>query len=218
MTSECTQVRTSFVTNSTTRRFEAPVLGGSVWSILMGDATEKVAHAVKVMYALDRPELGSHWPMVPVPDLRNAEPGSVVELRGGEHLIARILVSHSLEGGANEARTRQLVGRKISQVWALSDGWRGPGSLAPSLAARELYMSAVQVLPPRCLAAAQPTPTADGGIHMEWTRGEWSYAAEIDIDGGLILNVFAPDENEDDERIVEEPKPNDLVDFICRGV
>lgn len=129
--------------------------------------------------------------------------------------MARVV---TFEGGSNEARTRQLVGRKIDVVWRIRDGWQGPGSLAPSRIARELYLSAVQVLPPRCLAAAQPTPTRDGGLHMEWTGHQNEYSAEITSEGHLVLNVFAPDADDDSETVVDQPTREDLVAFICRGV
>jgi hypothetical protein len=147
--------------------------------------------------------------------------GVVAELRGDREKVARamtVFTSVAYEGGSNEARTRQMVGRKIHQVWALKDGWRGAGSSAPTQEARELYLSAVQVLPGRSLADAQPTPTADGGLHMEWTRGHYDYSAEITSDGQLILNVFAPSENDDREVVIEKPTADDLVDFICHGV
>lgn len=133
-----------------------------------------------------------------------------------------IFLVHWVEGGSTEARTRQLVGRKIDRVWALRDGWRGPGSLAPSQQARRLYEAAIQVLPVRCLADAQPTPTADGGLYMEWTRGHRDYSAEITSSGRLLLNSFVSDDDyegddSDCDEIIETPTANDLVRFLCRG-
>ena len=90
--------------------------------------------------------------------------------------------------------------------------------MAPTRLARELYLASVQVLAGRYLADAQPTPTVDGGLHMEWTRGRYDYSAEITSDGQLILNIFAPNENDDRERVIEDPTRDDLVSFICRGV
>ncbi|QEN14836.1 hypothetical protein ACRDU6_21085 [Mycolicibacterium sp. ELW1] len=140
-------------------------------------------------------------------------PVEVEELRSDDRLIA--VVTRSIQGGANEARTRELVGRKMGQVWALKDGWRGPGSLAPSKVARDFYLSVVQVLPGRLLGPAQPTPTADGGIHMEWRRGDYDYEAEITCDGELILTVLGPDD--DDETVIQSPTTADLVEFVCHG-
>jgi hypothetical protein len=129
--------------------------------------------------------------------------------------LARVV---TFEGGSNEARTRQIVGRKMDAVWRLRDGWQGVGSLAPSRDARDFYLTAVQVLPPRYLAAVQPTPLGDGGLHMEWAGEQNEYSAEITHDGQLILNVFAADAADDSETIIDHPTREDLVAFVCRGV
>lgn len=127
-------------------------------------------------------------------------------------------VFRAREGGVNEMRTRSLLGKKIAKIGALQDGWRGPGSEAPSRAALNLYLTAYRELHGRDLWAAEPTPTSDGGIHMEWKSGELEYSAEVSKDGALILNVFALDESDDIERVIESPRPSALINFIKQGV
>ncbi|OBK13701.1 hypothetical protein A5636_01730 [Mycobacterium asiaticum] len=227
-----------------------PVVAGSgLHGFLLDDDYVYVNEASRFLAKVTDPQQlalfdeSSPWShFVRLPDTSHMPPGTAIELRGDEHVIATVFVSYSAaeagavthvrsalggrvvlsyaaeEAGANETRTRQLVARKMDRVWALQDGWRGPGSLAPTKTARELYLTAVQVLPGRCLAAAQPTPTADGGIYMEWSSGRYDYSAEVTGEGELILNVFAPNGSDDSERVIEQPTVDDLVNFICRGV
>ena len=183
------------------------------WSVSSGAPVSPAAHDVFLFHtrALAWGHMGAPTPVLHIGEI--AESHSYTD-EFGRAVLTRV----AFEGGSNEARTRQLVGHKIHQVWALKDGWRGPGSLAPTRLAREFYLAAVQVLPGQCLAAAQPTPTADGGLHMEWTRGQYDYSAEITSDGQLILNAFAPNEKDDSEQVIDIPTPEDLVGFICRRV
>ncbi|HEY5856647.1 MAG TPA: hypothetical protein VIW24_22060 [Aldersonia sp.] len=120
-------------------------------------------------------------------------------------------------GAPNETRAGRLIGDKIDRIWKLEDGWRGPGSLAPSATAKRLYVDLIEDLSVESLPAAEPTPTADGGLHMEWRRGETEYSAEITTAGHLVLNVFAPDESDDIEVELDTPTPTDFRDFVQRG-
>ena len=211
MTSDTAPVRADFTASSTTRRFEVPFVSGSFWAALPPDP--RLSELMRLV---------SEGHLIPVPDLINTEPGAFMELRQGGRLMGLIPL-HFAEAGSNEARTRQLIGRKMNQVWALEDGWRGPGTLVPSRAARDFYLSVVQVLPGRLLGAAQPTPTADGGLYMEWTRGnrergDRDYSAEITSDGQLILTVLTADDGDDLDQIIAQPTTEDLADFICNGV
>lgn len=228
MTDQLVQVRAGGLVSSTAPTFEDAV--SSHWSVSF-QANPAQAHDFVVFHsptevsvvevkstadALIRGQMAVFIAAAPGP----LPVGTVAELRGDKEIVARVrtvLTSAAFEGGSNEARTRQLVSRKIHHVWELKDGWGGPGSLAPSYEARALYMSVIQVLPPRFLAAAQPTPTTDGGLHMEWTRSQYDFSAEITSDGQLILNAYAPNERDDYEKVIDRPTADDLADFICRG-
>ena len=133
--------------------------------------------------------------------------------------VGKYVLRLPVEGGIdpNEVRTRQLIVRKLHRIWTLRDGWRGPGSLAPSRSAREFHLRVLQMLSGTYLADAEPTPTADGCIHMEWQRGNKDFSAEITADGRLVLNVFSEDEVNDVEWEVESPSVMQLVEFIQGG-
>lgn len=231
MTCDGSEVTAPDVANcETTTLSVASVVAGSIADrprdIGPFDPASGILPVVRAYFFLTGAEiLPVHWPArIPLPAVSPQLPlplGATFELRGDDSVIAKIFVSYAFaEAGsaAKEAHTRQVVGRKIDRVWALQDGWRGPDSLAPSQIARELYLAAVQVLPGRYLADAQPTPTAEGGIHLEWTRGRYDFSADITGDGQLILSVLAPNADDDSERVIEAPTKHDLVDFICRGV
>lgn len=128
------------------------------------------------------------------------------------------IVTASADRSRTDPRALAVITRKQAQIDALRDGWRGPGTRAPSRTARELFAATVAILPAQFLLDAQPAPTADGGIHMEWERGNTGYSAEITSTGNLIVDVFAEDENDDAEMILSDPVPAQLVGFISRGI
>ena len=214
MPNDTAQVRANSTASSTTRHFEEPVIGGcylTAGPAAPADWLAAAARALEVRPGLaETMRLIAEHHAIPV-----AEPLPVLEWPLGDHLV---VAGRFVMAGSNEARTRQLVGRKMSQVWALTDGWRGPGTSAPTRVARDFYLSVVQGLPGHLLAAAQPTPTADGGLHMEWTRADRDYSAEITSGGELILTVLAPADGDDFERVITQPTTEDLADFICNGV
>ena len=211
------QLHADTTASSSTRRFAEPIIGGcySVVAATLSAADDWVAAIGRTLEA--GPRLAEIMQLISERQaITFACPAPVLGLQLGDRLS---LASDFAVGGSgsDEARTRQLVGRKMSQVWALTDGWRGPGTLAPTRVARDYYLSVVQVLPGRLLGAAQPTPTVDGGLHMEWTHGDRDFSAEITNDGELILTVLAPNDDDDLERVIEKPKTEDLADFISNG-
>ena len=122
------------------------------WSVAFGETRLLATLVQHYRVPLDTGTLIFGQITAPIPSLSSG--GEFAELRSDTHVIAtawRGSPFAPFEAGSNEARTRQLVGRKIDKVWALKDGWRGPGSLAPTPAAREIYLAAVQALPGRCL-------------------------------------------------------------------
>lgn len=127
----------------------------------------------------------------------------------------------ALGGGARYVsidRNREIIEKKRARLESLTDGWRGPGSLAPSAAARNLHAAAVEMLNPALLLDAEPAPTASGGLLMEWERAGLEYSAEITRSGDLVLNVFAEDEDDDLEKVIRTPSPLLLAYFIARGI
>jgi hypothetical protein len=197
------QVHADSVASSTPCLFEAATIGGSAFR-------EPLHWPAELARALEAwPSLGEILRLAAYLHGRSPLP------RPSDRLA---VAAHFEVAGSNEARTRQLIGRKMNQIWALTDGWRGPGTMAPTRVARDFYLLVVQGLPGHLLAAAQPTPTVDGGIHMEWTRGDRDFAAEITGDGELILTVLAPDDAHDFEQDITKPRTEDLADFIRNGV
>ena len=131
-----------------------------------------------------------------------------------------LLLQSTMEGGWNQQRALMLIAAKQARLGALTDGWRGPDSLAPCPIALIFYaetIRAIRNLSPRFLLDAEPTPTSDGGIQLEWERGTVGYSAEITADGQLILNVFADDPAHDVEHTIEQPSPMQLANFIAFG-
>lgn len=131
--------------------------------------------------------------------------------------VRQIAAPYLVRGGISEMNTRQILNRKMQRIWALQDGWRGPGSYAPSPSARDFYVRCYREIAPSMLVDVEPAPTADGGLHMEWKRGRMEFSAEITRDCNLILNVYAPDDSDDREMIVERPRPWQLKDFLVKG-
>lgn len=123
-------------------------------------------------------------------------------------------------GGFSEARALLVIAGKQARLGELTDGWRGPDSLAPSPTARAFFDATIRKLmnlSPRFLLDAEPAPTSDGGIQLEWDRDTVGYSAEITADVQLVLNVFPDDPAHDAEHIIEQPNPLQLAEFIAFG-
>jgi hypothetical protein len=137
-------------------------------------------------------------------------------------LTAYVLNVNAIASATRSAASTDAAARVIAQkrrrLEALHDGWRGPGSLAPSNAARDFYGAVIKVLNPGFLLDAEPAPTPDGGIQMEWDRDEFSYTVEITREGNLVVDVFAADEADDVEFTITNPSPVVLTHIITRGV
>lgn len=147
------------------------------------------------------------------------QPQRVVVFRGNASRVIHqmVLPRHLFKGGTSVTQTRQILERKMARIWELKDGWRGPGSHAPSLSAQDFFTRCYREVAPSMLRDIEPAPTADGGLHMEWNRGTMEFSAEITYDCNLILNVYAPDDADDLEKVVETPQPWQLKEFLVKG-
>ncbi|MCV7385378.1 hypothetical protein [Mycolicibacter longobardus] len=76
---------------------------------------------------------------------------------------------------------------RLDSLLSLTDGWDGPGSISVSKQALTNYTHFIDLLGPRVRLDAEPMATPNGGIRMEWDRGENSYVAEIEGNGGMFL-------------------------------
>jgi hypothetical protein len=133
-----------------------------------------------------------------------------------------IFTQTTVAGGWNELRALQVIAAKQARLDALTDGWRGPDSLAPTPTARAFYAAAIRGILSLSggrglLLDAEPAPMPDGGIQLEWDRDTGGYSAEITAGGQLILNVFTDDPAHDAELTIEQPNPLQLAEFIAFG-
>ncbi len=145
---------------------------------------------------------------------------AVRPISGGSRDQTYVFPLATAMGGWNEVRALQIIAAKQARLDALTDGWRGPDSLAPSPTARAFYRAAIRAilsLSRGGLLDAEPAPTSDGGIQMEWDRDAVGYSAEITADGQLVLNVFAEDAQHDFEQTIEQPDPAQLAEIIASG-
>ncbi|WP_280509908.1 hypothetical protein [Nocardia farcinica] len=88
--------------------------------------------------------------------------------------------------------TTTKVMAKLSDLRALPDGWMGPGSQAVTETAVENYLLFLAHLKAFDPAEVEPMASRDGGIRLEWDRGEHSHIAELQGDGGLYLCKIGP--------------------------
>lgn len=123
----------------------------------------------------------------------------------------RVTLTPEAAGGSKE-----VVMAKLVTIERLQDGWDGPGSLAVKPIAFQGYRDLVD----RFLQVPvelEPMPTPRGGLRMEWDRGEYSYVAEIEGDGGMFLCAIGPTESDDYELELEKFDVQKLLD-LYRGL
>ncbi|WP_395705254.1 hypothetical protein [Rhodococcus ruber] len=101
---------------------------------------------------------------------------------------------------------------KLVTIERLRDGWDGPGSVAVKSVAVRGYREFIDRFP-RVPADLEPMPTPTGGLRMEWDRGEYSYVAEIEGNGGMFLCMIGPTESDDFEVELDWVDTDRLVDF-----
>lgn len=100
---------------------------------------------------------------------------------------------------------------KISEFTALSDGYLGPGSIAPP---RDVIHDLVQLgeIPARAYAV----PTADGAVAIAWREGTIEYTAQI-LPGHRLF-LCTDDTSDDELREVEvDFEPDLLRGFLRTG-
>lgn len=98
----------------------------------------------------------------------------------------------------NTAAVSGFLSSRLNSLAALGDGWHGPNSRAVTEAATRNFSSFVHLLGPDVRPDAEPIPTEDGGIRMEWDGpGSRSFIAELQGDGGLYLCVLGPTSSDD---------------------
>ena len=87
---------------------------------------------------------------------------------------------------------------RLGSIAALGDGWNGPHSRAVTEVAKRNFGTFVRSIGPDLRPDAEPLPTEDGGIRMEWDGpGSRSFIAELQGDGGLYLCVLGPTPSDD---------------------
>lgn len=99
----------------------------------------------------------------------------------------------------------------IADLQALSDGFLGPGSLAPTHTALANLSLLGEILQP-----VQIGPTASGGVVLEWNDQAIEYTAEIEADGTLFMCIDDPDS--DVAEAETRYSPELLRDFLRAGV
>lgn len=89
---------------------------------------------------------------------------------------------------------------RLEALADLKDGWNGPRSKAIHPRAFANYAALVAVFDDRIPRALEPMPWDDGGVNLEWDRGEWTYFADIQPGGGMYLCKVGPvDDDSQDE-------------------
>ena len=123
-------------------------------------------------------------------------------------------VPHSVSNDALPEPTEGVAMQQIDRIRALSDGWLGENSFAPSddLVDHFAVLSAeVDKLPD----AHSLAPTGEGGLLLEWISYGSEYTAELEPDGSLFMSVALFD-----GEIVETEIPFDpilLKRFVSSG-
>lgn len=106
---------------------------------------------------------------------------------------------------------------KYATLARLEDGWDGPESLSPRPHVMSAYRQFMELVPPRLLPDAEPMAMADGGLQLEWDRGDWSYIAEIEPTGHLYVCALGPEEFQDEDRTIPGYDLDALLDFLVTG-
>lgn len=107
---------------------------------------------------------------------------------------------------------------RMETLAALQDGWDGPRSVSPRAEALDNYRSLVNAVGVRIGPEIAPMATADGGIRMEWERGETTYIAELQPDGGMYLCSLGADANDDWDREFAVANVRLLARFVEDGI
>lgn len=101
---------------------------------------------------------------------------------------------------------------KLATIARLQDGWDGPGSSAVKRIAIEGYRELTGLFA-QMPTELEPMPTPAGGLRMEWDRGESSYVAELEGDGGMYLCMIGPVESDDYELELDRFDAKKFLDF-----
>ncbi|MFF2271553.1 hypothetical protein ACFVTX_04730 [Agromyces sp. NPDC058136] len=102
--------------------------------------------------------------------------------------VSATWVRPAVRSGAGVGEVSLLT--KVATLHGLSDGYLGPGSLAPTTVALQ-NLALLGSLEPGVNVA----PTAAGGVALEWRDKDVEYTAEIEADGSLFMCIDDPDED-----------------------
>lgn len=91
---------------------------------------------------------------------------------------------------------------RLADLAELKDGWNGPHSKAIRPRAIAAYIALTAAFDGRVPRALEPMSWDNGGIKLEWDRGEWTYFADLEPDGGMCLCKIGPlgDDSGDEDR------------------
>ena len=85
----------------------------------------------------------------------------------------------------------------LSSLRQLPEGWDGPGSRPVQEKVSAIYEEFISSLGGARLLDAEPMATHDGGVRMEWDRGDVSYVAEFEATGGMYMCAIGDEEDVD---------------------
>lgn len=120
--------------------------------------------------------------------------------------------------GDDQANAKQVIDTHIKDLWELEDGWKGPGSLAPTAAAKAFFESYWDGLSSSYWTESTPSATTEGGLSMQWARDKRGYTADILPGGELQLTVTEVSPEDNAELLIAEPTTAMLRRFVMRGL
>jgi hypothetical protein len=119
----------------------------------------------------------------------------------------------------NPAAVRVFMASRLASLSLLEAAWNGPSSKALTETAKQNYSEFLRLLGADVRLDAEPVPTEDGGVRMEWDGSGRSYIAELQGDGALYLCVLgaAPQDDADTELRANEWTMDRLLAFFRDG-
>jgi hypothetical protein len=119
---------------------------------------------------------------------QSQSPNAVFPVAVSSSNVRGLVATPSLGNGPTTTLNGGATMQQIARIRALTDGWMGENSHAPSPEIVDRFAAVgaeVDQLPrPSSLA-----PTGDGGLLLEWMSSGDEYTAEIEPDGSLFMSV-----------------------------
>jgi len=106
---------------------------------------------------------------------------------------------------------------RLETLMSLREGWDGPSSVAVTGLAHANYNEFIRALGIDIHPDVEPMATPSGGIRMEWERGDYTYIAEIQGDGGLYLCALGPTPTDDRDVELKTMDVRKLTRFFRDG-